>query len=145
MATKKPPRGKKLYTVAEANAALPLVKAIVHDITELANNLHDRYERITRARGDKGAMLDAHQEELEHAQAEFERDQDRMREYENELQKLGVLLKDYRTGLVDFPSWSKDHEVYLCWRLGEPEVGFWHEIDAGFAGRKKIHVVPVEQ
>jgi hypothetical protein len=145
MPSKKPPRGKKFYTVAEANAALPLVKAILRDITDLANNLHERYERMSRAGLEKGALPDAYQEELEHAHAAFENDQDRMRDFENELEKLGVLLKDYGTGLVDFPCWMDNHEVYLCWRLGEAEVGHWHEIDAGFAGRRKIHAAPVEQ
>ena len=61
-----------------------------------------------------------------------------MHEYERELQQLGVELKDYFTGLIDFPCWMNGHEVYLCWRLGEPEVGHWHELDAGFAGRQKL-------
>jgi hypothetical protein len=40
--------------------------------------------------------------------------------------------------LIDFPAWMNGREVYLCWRLGEPDVGHWHELDAGFAGRKKL-------
>ncbi len=61
-----------------------------------------------------------------------------MREYEQELRKLGVELKDYFTGLIDFPCWMDGREVYLCWQLGEPEVAHWHELDAGFAGRQKL-------
>ena len=61
-----------------------------------------------------------------------------MHEYEHELQQLGVELKDYFTGLIDFPCWMDGREVYLCWRLGEPEVGHWHELDDGFAGRQKL-------
>ena len=138
MATEKPPRGKKFFTVAEANAALPLVRAILRDITELAGDLRARHDRLTRSRTQRGAMGDAYHEEMEQAERDFERDQDRLREYEEELNKLGVLLKDYHTGLIDFPCWMDDHEVYLCWRLGEDEVAHWHEIDAGFAGRRKI-------
>ena len=51
---------------------------------------------------------------------------------------LNVELKDYFSGLVDFPCWMDDHEVYLCWRLDESEVTHWHEIDAGFAGRQRL-------
>ena len=60
-----------------------------------------------------------------------------MKDFVQELNALGVELKDYYTGLVDFPGWMNGHEVYLCWRLGEPEVAHWHELDAGFAGRQE--------
>ena len=45
---------------------------------------------------------------------------------------------DYDKGLIDFPSLHDGREVYLCWRLGEPQVAYWHELDAGFAGRQKL-------
>ena len=61
-----------------------------------------------------------------------------MKDYEKELRTLQIELKDYVTGLIDFPCWMDGREVYLCWRLGEPDVGHWHEIDAGFAGRHKL-------
>jgi hypothetical protein len=140
MATRSKPRvGKKYYTVAEANAALPLVRAIVRDITTLARDLRDRHERLSRvSKGEGKVPNDAYQEELRMVQAEFEREQERMQEYEEELKKLGVELKDYFSGLIDFPAWMNGHEVYLCWREGEAEVAHWHEIDAGFAGRQKL-------
>jgi hypothetical protein len=81
---------------------------------------------------------DAYGEELQQIRAQVERDQERMREYEGELKSLGVELKDYYTGLIDFPCRMDGREVYLCWRLGEAEVAHWHEIDAGFAGRQKL-------
>lgn len=141
MASLKPKKGKKFFTVAEANAALPLVRAIVRDIAELANELRERHERLNHLRPrERGGRSEAHQEELLQAEAEFERGQGRMQEYETELKQLGVELKDYFTGLIDFPCWLNGREVYLCWRLGEPEVGHWHEIDAGFAGRQKLMV-----
>ncbi|HMC67246.1 MAG TPA: DUF2203 domain-containing protein [Gemmataceae bacterium] len=137
---KKRVRGKKKYfTVAEANAALPLVRAVVSDITQLAQELRDRHERLSRVVPPERKMIgEAYREELEQVRADFERDQERMQEYVQELHKLGVELKDYFTGLVDFRCRLEDREVYLCWRLGEPEVAHWHELDAGFAGRKKL-------
>ena len=137
---KKRVRGKKKYfTVAEANAALPLVRAVVSDITQLAEELRDRHERLSRVVPPERKMIgEAYREELEQVRADFERDQERMQEYVQELHKLGVELKDYFTGLVDFRCRMEDREVYLCWRLGEPEVAHWHELDAGFAGRKKL-------
>jgi hypothetical protein len=139
MAVNRPVRGKKYFTAAEANAMLPLVRAIVGDITELARNLQERHDRLARVRRHEHlSMTEAYQEELRQVQAEFERDQERMREFEHELKGLGIELKDYHTGLIDFPSWMDNREVYLCWRLGEPEVGHWHELDAGFAGRQRL-------
>jgi hypothetical protein len=140
MAVKKPVQGKKYYTVAEANAALPLVRMIVRDITELARDLRERHDRLARLQpNDRFTLGDAYREELEQVKAEFERDQERMENYEQELKRLGIELKDYHSGLIDFPAWMDGREVYLCWRLGEPEVGYWHELEAGFAGRQKLH------
>jgi hypothetical protein len=130
---------KKFFTAAEANATLPLVRAIVQDVAALAKDLHDRHERLTRLRGAEGGALGAaYQEELHQVEAELEREQERMQEYEQELKALGVELKDYFTGLIDFPCWMNGHEVYLCWRLGEPEVAWWHELEAGFGGRQRL-------
>lgn len=131
--------GKKFFTVAEANSTLPLLRAIVRDITELARELRDRHERLNRLKpGDRFRLSDAHDEELLQVQAELQRGQEKMKEYVRELSQLGVELKDYFTGLIDFPSLRNGRPVYLCWRLGEPEVGYWHDLEAGFAGRQKL-------
>jgi hypothetical protein len=141
MTAPKRARRKKYFSVTEANATLPLLRSILRDVTALAGELKERHERLSRvqgpARGEKPG--DAYQEELHEMQAEFERGRERMQEYLQELQSLGVELKPpYTEGLVDFPSILDDHEVYLCWRLGEPEVAHWHELDAGLAGRQKL-------
>jgi hypothetical protein len=136
-ATSKPKKKKKTYTLDEANAMLPLLRVILRDVTALANELRDRYERLVRLQQAKG-LDKAHEEEVQHLLEEFERGQERMREYEQELEKLGVELKDYYTGLIDFRHLRDGKEVYLCWRLGEDEVAHWHELNAGFSGRKKL-------
>ncbi|MEE8112255.1 MAG: DUF2203 domain-containing protein [Acidobacteriota bacterium] len=51
---------------------------------------------------------------------------------------LGCEVKDLETGLIDFPSLREGRIVYLCWRLGEDRIGHWHEVEAGFAGRKPV-------
>jgi hypothetical protein len=131
--------GKKYWTVAEANAALPLVQAVVRDIMRLAPDLRDRYERLRRLLPSQAGQIDeSHWEEVNQLQNQLERYQDQMNEYLSELAQLGVELKDPFTGLLDFRCWMDNREVYLCWRHGEPEVAFWHELDAGFAGRQKI-------
>ncbi len=142
MKTKKRRRAeKKYFTPEQANAMLPLVSRIVRDITSLANDLVARYERLAPMQ-DSGNMTRAHTEELQTTIAEFERDQERLKEFEEELRRLHVELKDRQVGLIDFPCWMDDHEVCLCWRLGETQLAHWHEIDAGFAGRQKLSVAP---
>jgi hypothetical protein len=137
MKTKQPrPKKRKLYTLDEANAMLPLLRVILRDITTLAAELRDQNERLIRLQTE--GLDQAHREEVQHLEEEFERGQERMREYVLELENLDVELKDYFTGLIDFRHLRDGKEVYLCWRLDETEVAHWHELNAGFAGRKKI-------
>lgn len=129
---------RKCFSVQQANAALPLVRAIVRDIVTLARTVHDRQERMDRLHpgGGLGELVDEHREELRQLWLQMQRDRQQMQEYADELAKLGVELKDRLLGLVDFPSQMEGREVCLCWMHGEPEVAFWHEREAGFAGRK---------
>lgn len=57
-----------------------------------------------------------------------------------DLESMGVAIKDLDGGLIDFPSKRFDEEVWLCWTYGESEIKFWHEKDVGFRGRKPIDV-----
>jgi hypothetical protein len=133
---------KKYFTVAEANAMLPLVRAIIRDIVALHEDLVERRQRLDRSQDERGTMTAAHQEERQHLEDEIERDYERLQEYALELHRLGIHLKDPRVGLVDFPCWMDGREVYLCWKQDEPEVAHWHEVDAGFVGRQKLVADP---
>jgi hypothetical protein len=62
-----------------------------------------------------------------------------------DIENTGCLLKDLDTGLIDFPCEWEGREVYLCWKLGEPAIRFWHGIEEGFAGRKPIDGVMMER
>lgn len=125
-----------LYTLEQANATLPLVRRIVEDI--VVN--HQRWrERIlefdllaSTVRADAPA---ARATELEREAQALARDIDA---FERELESLGISLKDRRLGLIDFPSMLDGRQVWLCWRLGEPDIQFYHELDAGFGGRKPL-------
>ena len=55
-----------------------------------------------------------------------------------QIQELGVLVKDLDRGLVDFPALRGEEEVLLCWEVGEDEVGYWHGLEEGFAGRRPL-------
>jgi len=135
---KRPKPKRNYFTIDEANATLPLLRAILRDVTVLAHDLRERHQRLLRLQS-SGSVDKAHEEEMQQLIEAFERDQDRMHEFEDELKKLHVELKDYFTGLIDFPCWMDDREVYLCWKLDEPEVSHWHELDSGFTGRQKLN------
>jgi hypothetical protein len=62
----------------------------------------------------------------------------------SEVGSEGCEIKDLESGLIDFPTIWEGREVFLCWKLGEPEVEFWHEIDAGFAGRQPLKTNPLK-
>lgn len=131
------PSPRKSFTVREANAMLPLVRAIVQDLTRLSEEVAERRERLSLLLG--GRVVDAadpYQEELMQIEEELESDTRLLQEYVGELRQLGVEPK--AAGLVDFPALLDGRKVYLCWQLGEPEVMYWHELDAGFRGRQPL-------
>lgn len=139
MAPPKPAETKRRYfTVEEANKALPLVRAIVADIVEQWRKVHELKQRLAAVLSDrKRPATDPYSEELAQSQAEMESEEEKLAGYIDELTKLGVELKG-PDGLCDFYSLMDGREVYLCWRLGEPEVLHWHELNAGVAGRKPL-------
>ncbi len=118
---------------------LPLVRAIVKDLAELSRDVIDRRERLSHLlAGRNGQASDVYSEELAQVEEELEKDGRRLRDYVEELLKLGVEPKNGPEGLVDFPALVDGREVYLCWKLDEPEVMFWHDLEAGFAGRQSL-------
>jgi len=62
----------------------------------------------------------------------------KLRQTIEKVQECGCVIKDLDTGLIDFPTLLRGVEVYLCWKLGEPRIAFWHGVDEGFRGRKAI-------
>lgn len=130
---------KKLFTVEAANATLPLVRAITRDMVELAREVAERRHRLsTLLVGRRECIGDPYHEELAQIEDELNKDATRLQEYVDELRDLGVEPKSIFEGLVDFPAMMDGREVYLCWRLDEPEVLHWHEISAGFEGRQSL-------
>lgn len=135
----KRPVQRKIFTPAEANATLPLVSAIVSDLVDLARELTERRQRLSLLLGDKaGNAHDPYREELVQVQVEMEKDTLRLRDYVEELRALGIEPKSGAEGLVDFPAMLNGRKVYLCWKLGESRVLFWHDLEAGFLGRQPV-------
>jgi hypothetical protein len=126
-----------IFTVEKANSALPLVRRIIADITAEHPHGRDRvarYELVAAgARSDWGES-----NEMIALRQEVDRVAARISGYVNELEQIGVSLKGFEEGLVDFYGTHEGRLVCLCWKEGEESVSHWHEIDAGFGGRQKI-------
>ena len=129
----------RLFTVEQANACLPLVRSIVADMVMLARDLLDRRQRLDQlALGRKSTKADFYGEELSQMEEELEKDLERLNGYAQELMELGVEPKGATEGLVDFPCLMDGKLVYLCWKYNEPELLYWHDLEAGFAGRQSL-------
>ncbi len=130
---------KRLFTLEQANAILPLVRAITTDLANLSREVIERRERLSLLSARRPASSrDLYSEELAQIEEELEKDGQQLQGYVQELRDLGVEPKNGPKGLIDFPSRMDGRTVYLCWKLGEPEVLHWHELDAGFRGRQSL-------
>ena len=135
--------GRRHFTVDEANRTLPLVEAIVADIVRQWQVVSDLEQRLApvldrRRAGASSAASDPYHAEVASRRAELEAEQETFRSYLQELERLGVELKGAHNGLCDFPSSLDGRPIYLCWKLGEPEVRHWHELHSGYAGRQSL-------
>ena len=127
----------RIFTVEEANRTLPLVSRIVDDLVRDHRIWEDKVREFELATvGSSPEHPDAIAELLQSEAQRLARD---IEGYIAELNDLGVIVKGMDTGLVDFRGQMDGREVYYCWKLGEPSVMYWHEIDAGFVGRQRLH------
>ena len=129
------------FTAESANRTLPLVRRIVEDLVRQYGRWQQRLAESEivaasiQSAEDRAALV-ALQRELQTLAAEIEG-------YVEELASLGAEARvPLDTGLVDFPGEIDGRPVYLCWRLGEPAVQYWHELDAGFPGRQPLQSLP---
>jgi hypothetical protein len=136
------------------------VKRIVTDIVRVhgeamrcqqqLEKLAGKETRDAKAAGSKGAKSAGafgakNPREQQAAQSGLESAMTKLEDFVDELTEIGCELKDYQTGLIDFTGRHKGHDVCLCWKLGEEKVGFWHECDAGFAGRQPVATLKEEE
>ncbi len=126
------PSFHKLFTVEEANALLPRLKELLDDVAIHRDALRERaphMEPILRAAvaNGGGRVASEYGVEAYNLYLAIER-----------IQGLGVILKDLDMGLLDFPHERDGRVVFLCWHPPEERVGYWHEIEAGYAGRQPL-------
>ncbi len=129
----------KLFTLEEARKVLPLVRQIVTEIVDGYRYLRTRIDALN-------AMLEKEPKEKTKAERKVQRNleeeisavEQRMNNSVQELAGLGIEFKDYTMGLVDFPTKINGETAFLCWKLDEGDIQFWHTLESGFGGRKKI-------
>ena len=134
----RPSTPKRRFSLAEANRSLPLVKRVVGDIVKThaqAIQLQHEIERqaVANKRGSKPQQPTAAgiQEQLDGCMNKLE-------DFVDELSEIGCELKDYQQGLIDFVGRHEARDVYLCWKLGEETIAYWHEMNAGYTGRQPV-------
>jgi hypothetical protein len=127
----------RTFTPAEANSALRQVRPLAERMVELRARLAELEDeqrevvKIVAGNGSGEGVGDARTPEF----AKLARE---LQEIVDELTLIGVQLKDADTGLLDFPAVREGEEVLLCWRVGEPAVEWFHGLEEGFAGRRRI-------
>ena len=130
----------KYFTRDEAERVLPQVEVLLQEAIQLKALYMESDEILKTAvheitmRG--GMVVDS--DRMRVAQQSRESAAKRLPEVMQAIQDHGCVVKDLDTGLLDFPTLYEGGEVYLCWRLGEQRIGFWHGIEEGFRGRKRI-------
>lgn len=130
----------KRFTLAEAQRLIPRVDRLLRDAVAIKSEydeaeaaIQSLTERVMMTGGmdvDRGVALDTRNRRDAAA--------GRLRATIQQVQEFGCVVKDLDTGLIDFPTLFRGVEVYMCWKLGEPAIEFWHGVDEGFRGRKPI-------
>jgi hypothetical protein len=96
------------------------------------------HERITEL---QSTLESAKHKDQAAVQSRIDATVENLQSYVEELHDIGCDLKDYQIGLVDFIGRHRGHDVCLCWKLGEEKIGYWHEIQTGFAGRQPVSIL----
>jgi hypothetical protein len=128
------------FTLEQARELLPRVAEDLRRAVVLKRE-HDKAEReiqaISRRVAEMGGVL-LNREELLNHRSRLDATGMRLRETLDEVEELGVMIKDLEIGLIDFPTLYRGVQVLLCWRLGETDIEYWHGMEEGFRGRKPI-------
>ena len=129
------PEAERLYrrhfTPEEANALLPSLKPLLRKLRDAKDELTDAeaHELLGEAATSNGGGEPGRQVGVAFLE---------VRRLLGTLEEAGVVVKDVDRGLVDFPALLENREIFLCWELGEDEIGYWHELEAGYRGRQPL-------
>jgi hypothetical protein len=123
---------KRLFSVAEANALIPHLRGLLHRVQSERLRMTEMKPELEKAR-------DRHMYDWGSTHGtEYVQILDSFQQVMQDIEDLGVLVKDFDLGLCDFPHKREGRVVLLCWKQDEEEVSWWHDLDTGFAGRQPI-------
>ena len=137
-----PAKEWRLFTVAQADAVIAAVEPLLARMTSAASRLvaaKARLDQLTEAMRANG-----HGEETLSLQAEIEALVGELQEVVAACEAVGIEVKDFERGIVDFPARYQGRFIMLCYRPGEGRIRYWHEVDDGFAGRQPIDALDDE-
>ncbi len=132
----------RYYAIDEANAALPDVDRILTALRDQRAELVALRDRAVMLTPDDGEPTAMDAEEMRLIRLKMQGLIDQMQAGVARLVDLEIALRDIPTGLIDFPALVNGRPIWLCWRLGEPEVGHWHRHDEGFGSRRPLAELP---
>ena len=122
----------RYFTLQQANETLTEIRPLMDEIQairqEIITRQPDVWPVVERSAGNGGSL----------AASMLVKEFERLEVLVHRVLATGTLFKDINLGLLDFPALRDGHEVYLCWKYGEDEIAFWHEVEAGYAGRQPI-------
>jgi hypothetical protein len=123
---------QEYFTLEEANKALKIIRPLMHEVQAIRQkilaNQPEAWPAIEKSAGNGGNR----------ALSDMVQDFEKFDALIHQIQDTGAQIKDINTGLLDFSALKDGREVYLCWQYGEEDIAFWHEVEAGFAGRQPI-------
>jgi hypothetical protein len=122
----------RIFTLDEANAEIARIRPLMAQIMAIRAEIMDKRPEVwpvlAKAASNGGNRV----------AAQVDQDFLHLQSLIKKILEAGVEIKDIDTGLVDFHSLREGREVYLCWKFGEDQIQYWHELDAGFDGRQKL-------
>lgn len=131
------------FDVDEANARVPALERIFGRVMQMRVQLKSLMKRLEQA--GHPPSIENPDKPINSSSAAVQRDHavfralvESMQEAVSEVEPLGAQVKDMETGLCDFPARRDGREILLCWKYGEKAIEYWHDLDSGFAGRRKL-------
>jgi hypothetical protein len=130
----------RFFTLLEAEGLLPQVEGLLQTLIQLKNEYEAADAELSRInqRIALAGGMSLPRDQVRQIRSRKDASAKGVKTAVEKLQEIGCLLKDVETGLVDFPTLYRGKEVYLCWKLGESSIGFWHHVEDGFPGRHPI-------
>jgi len=120
------------FTLQEANETLNTIRPLMDEVQRIREKILQKqpeaWTAIEKSVGNGGNRT----------LSRMVRDFEKLDALVHQIQETGALIKDINIGLMNFPALRDGREVYLCWQYGEGDIAFWHEVEAGYAGRRPI-------